>query len=454
MLLVMVAFFLQIERGSVSSKRTTGNETLFTRGPGKLSWTAAQESCGNMSSVLLPGLRDTGALELLHIGEFAWIDGKEYTFCFPKTDANETKEKCKYVTTKKEDTRENRTFICDSEDGYKAHDYRVPYADAINTCMKDKHSLFVVKDFVVPIVLPLNTTSWIGVYSDSSINSSLNPGQTVIPVCIGIMKLDHDTFEFGTTSCDENHTFICDASGLDTALTLTIRDEMMTQLGVMKARESSNAPRGSNLLLILTGPICGVLLVVIVIVIVIYWKRKLNTNLPYLSKYRPKSCVGQRIYTEQNSCEPSVPFTPQNPVPEIQDREMPRGDHAMELVKELKKKPLPFNSIKIKNNSQNQSYNRGNKTADLAYYKNELSLASSQNPEDDNNSFDSQHLPEGSETYLFSAQEDYTTPNYQAEAGQEGGRINVMYTDDEDEYANYRTSEMPLEYDVTKLDSN
>ncbi|KAK3607782.1 hypothetical protein CHS0354_031283 [Potamilus streckersoni] len=480
MLLALLTVLLQSQRARMYTEITSRKEALFTRWPDQLSWLAAREACDSMSSVILPGMRDTSVLRLLHVGEFAWIDGKQYSFCqAKKTDVNETKEKCKYVTTRREDTRENLTYICHSDGEYITKDEMVPYADAIKQCIMSKTSLLVVKNFALPMVVPLNRTNWIGNYSDSSINNSLSPDQTVTEICIGIMKLDSDKYEFGTTSCDENHTVLCDASGFDTALTLTTRDEMMPRRSDMKAVKHSNHRKEDSFIFVLSGSTSGVLLVVIaLIVIVLYRKWKLNQNLLYLSESRQRSCAVQRIYTQEDSHKPSVkvlavPTALHNPVPDMrrQDRGMLPGNDFIGLDEESERKLLPCNSVKAKCSTQGESNNSGDIKADLIYHKNESPLTRSQNPIDDKNSSDSCHIQgyallakqaalcgkiisSGSQKCLFSAQEGYTIPKYQTMTGEEREQINAVYTDDENEYENYRKVDMPTEYQVTILDSN
>ncbi|KAL3836186.1 hypothetical protein ACJMK2_021628 [Sinanodonta woodiana] len=164
-----------------------------------------------MSITMLSDMRSDRALGLLQIGELAWIDGKEYSFCYAK-NSSETSKTCKYVTVMREDISNKHTYICNKGKDYTSSDEFLSYTDAANTCQKSHASLQVVETFVLPLIVPVNKTYWIKGYNATSIINRLSANENVTEICIGIVKLDHDIFELSTASCDANHTVICDTN--------------------------------------------------------------------------------------------------------------------------------------------------------------------------------------------------------------------------------------------------
>ncbi|KAK3607781.1 hypothetical protein CHS0354_031281 [Potamilus streckersoni] len=118
-------------------------------------------------------------------------------------------------------------------------DKSLSYPDAVKTCLKSRASMQVVENFVLPMILPVKRKSWIKDFN------STRPGENVTERCIGVVKLESDNYEYGTTSCDENHTVVCDASGADTAMTLMTREEM-ERLVDIQTRLASNQPQADD----------------------------------------------------------------------------------------------------------------------------------------------------------------------------------------------------------------
>ncbi|KAL3836185.1 hypothetical protein ACJMK2_021627 [Sinanodonta woodiana] len=280
MLITIFTFVLQFQLASVYSETTTGKETLFTRVSNKLSWKTAREACDNMSYSILPGMRAARALGNLHAEEFAWIDGEEYTLCMPTKDGNETKKTCRYVTMRRED--ENLTYICQTDGKFEM------FADVENKCLESSASMEGVETFKLPVPIPFNRTYWMKGFNDTSIIiNSLSLGHNVTQLCIGIVKLDQDSFKFVTTSCDETHTVICDRGVASTELTVTVRDVMIPRLGDLKA---SKQPDDHNLIFLVLYSTVWVIPFAIILVIAIVKVRK---------KRFAKGIVNNSVYRTQ-----------------------------------------------------------------------------------------------------------------------------------------------------------
>ncbi|KAK3607780.1 hypothetical protein CHS0354_031280 [Potamilus streckersoni] len=381
MLLAMFTIFFQFQRACMIFETLTGNKTLFTRGSAQLSWIAAREACDNMSHAMLSGMRDERAFGLLDVGEFAWIDGKEYSFCYAK-NGNETMEICRYVTVRREDTRNNHTSICNKGGNFQMNTNILSYNDAINKCLMLSASLQLVETFAVPMLFPVNKTYWIKDYNVTSIINTLRPGENVTEICIGIVKIGHNKFEFGTTSCDENHTVICDATCqhsakfarngvVDTALTLTTREEMMPRLGDLKA---SNQSQADNLIFIVLYSTLWILpFTISIVAIVQHRKKRLNKTIANNSIYRT-----QRSHAKRRQ----------------EDRGMLPEHHCLRWNIKSESKSLPCNSTQAQGNrpgdaSDDQCDNNINPQFDLY-----------ENPISNKNSTSSHHIQQNADSQL------------------------------------------------------
>ncbi|KAK3607779.1 hypothetical protein CHS0354_031279 [Potamilus streckersoni] len=345
--------FLQFQLAGVYSETTNGNETLFTRVSHQLSWIRAREACNNMSYAILPGMRAVRALGKMRAGEFAWIDGKEYTFCFAK-NLHDTKETCRYVIVRREETNENLTYICNKDGQFEKNEEMLPYAEAENKCLKSSKYMQVVENFTLPMVVLVNRTDWIKDFNETSIINGLSPYQAVTLICIGIVKVDPTSFAFATTPCEESHTVICDATGINTALTLATRNKMIPRLGEIASTQRQDVDRRliSLVLIVLIIPV-----IIAIIAIIQYRKKKFIKSIAYHSnKYRKQ---GRSLCRET----------------------LPRDDL-------LRKDIESVNSFNIKRSKHDQSNNRG------FYNANDPSLVSVQNPVHDNDSSNLQ-IPTG-----------------------------------------------------------
>lgn len=282
----LIFVFLQMQLALISSSRMTGNNTFSIRAPKQMSWLMAQEFCANASHRLLTSVRDVHAFNSLSVGEFAWINAKEYSFCYPSKAENSRVEECIYITVAQEDKRSNQTYICSKDDQFETTEDKLPFYDAVQRCLKTKRVLQLVNSFTLPLILPGNKTSWIDRFDRKSIIDSLKPNQRVNEACLGVIKLSDERFNICTTACNVKHTVLCEMSKLDTAETLTRKVKMLSTLEELNREilvlrsaaedtQSDGDDANTNLMPILIGSsIGGVLLLAVIIVIVTVAFRK------------------------------------------------------------------------------------------------------------------------------------------------------------------------------------
>ncbi|KAL3836572.1 hypothetical protein ACJMK2_021994 [Sinanodonta woodiana] len=268
--------FLQMQLAFISPYRMTGNNTLYSRASKPMSWLTAREFCANASHNLLTSIRDIHAFNSLTVGEFAWINAMEYSFCYP-SKADNTVEECFYVTVAQEDKRSNQTYICSKDHKFETTEDKLPFQDAVQSCLKTKHVLQVVNSFTLPLILPGNKTSWIDRFDRKSINDSLKPNQRVNETCLGVIKLSDERFSLCTTGCYEEHTVLCEMSKLDTAETLTRKVKMLPTLAELnkeilvlrRAGEDTQTDDGNRDLIpiVIGSSIGGVIFLAVIIVV-------------------------------------------------------------------------------------------------------------------------------------------------------------------------------------------
>ncbi|KAK3607785.1 hypothetical protein CHS0354_031284 [Potamilus streckersoni] len=169
----LIFMFLQMQLALISSSRMSGNNTSYIRATKQMSWLMARDFCTNASHSFITSVSDVHAFNSLSVGEFIWINAKEYSFCY-LTKENNTFEECIYITIAQEDKRSNQTYICSKGDQFETTEDKQPFNDAVQRCLKTKRVLQLVNSFTLPLILPGNKTSWIDRFDRKSVIDSLS----------------------------------------------------------------------------------------------------------------------------------------------------------------------------------------------------------------------------------------------------------------------------------------